>query len=189
MKSLNKTTAYFVTALVFTLASVGVYTFFFIAVKSKTGASSELSVKLNETSGKEASIATAEIAIRKDADKIEKLSSFYIKEGEIVAFAQKIESLGALSGTRLKIEALDPGLTEKTIPFLSFRIKATGSFSSILKLLNLLENFPGKFEWKTVRLTSIGSADQQSGAGETKKLGVNEWSVEVFINALNFTKE
>lgn len=190
MKSFNKTIILLLVAIVFALASGGAYTFFFIVTKNKTEATAELLSKTAEISGKEARMASAIATLKSESVNINKLSSYFIKESEIVAFAKNLEDLGRQSGTTLTIESLDPGLTEKTIPFLSFRIKATGEFADILRLLVLLENFPGKFEWKTVRLAHDISSNQQIGT-TAKKVGpiAPLWGVEVFLTARNFIKE
>lgn len=190
MKSFNKTTILLLIALVFSLASGGVYAFFFVVMKDKTEATAELLAKTEELTGKESRIMTASVVLRSESEKITKLSSSFIKESEIAAFAKKIEELGPQSGTSLTLESLDPGVTEKTTPFLGFRIKATGKFSDVERLLVLLENFPGKFEWRTVRLARNISIDQQTGTTTQKVLArAPMWELEVFLTARNFIKE
>lgn len=190
MKSLNKTTIPLLVALVLALVSGGAYSFFFVAMKNKTEATAELLAKTEELSGKESRMTSAVSTLKSESANIDELSRYFIKESEIAAFAKKIEDLGPQSGTTLSIESLDPGLTEKSVPFLSLLIKATGKFSDIERLLVLLENFPGKFEWKTVRLSRDASSVEQAGTAAQKQVSrAPEWRVEVFLTALNFTKE
>lgn len=190
-KSFSKTTILLGIALLFTVVAGGAYAFLFVAMKNKTQATAELSAKIGEISGKESRVASAMLTLKDEAPNIEKLSAYFIKGSEIVAFMKKIEELGPQSGTELSIVSLDPGLTEKTVPFLSLRIKATGEFVDVARLLALLENFPGKFEWKTVRLVRDDSVTPQTTEGTPKSKGANspQWMVEVFLTALNFTKE
>ncbi len=190
MRSLGKTVVLLLSAAMFTAASMGIYAFFFVAMKNKTEATAELLTKVAELSGKETRVTSASAVLKSESVNISKLSSYFIRESEVVVFAKKLEDLGVQSGTSLSIESLDPGLTEKTIPFLSFRIKATGSFSDVMRLIVLLENFPGKLEWKTVRLARDISLDQQTGtATQGATTQTPKWSVEVFLTALNFVKE
>lgn len=189
MKPHYKTTALFGIALALTLIAVGSYGFFFTAMKGKTEAVAALAESSRELSGKESRALSARATLKSESEHIEKLSSYFIKESEIAAFTKKIEALGPQSGTVLTIEALEPGLTEKTVPFLSLRIKATGKFTDAMRLLVLLENFPTNFEWKTVRLVREDTAVQQAGTLVAKSDGVPDWSVEVFLKALNFVKE
>ena len=189
MKTPNKTIALLLIALVFTLVASGAYAFLFITMKNKTTATAELLEKTDELSGKESRIASALATLRDENTNIDRLSSYFIKENEIGLFAKKLEDLGHQSGTTLTLEALDPGVTEKTVAFLSFRIKATGKFSDIERLLILLENFPGKLEWKTVRLVRDISTDQQIGTTTKKIISQSpNWNVEVFLTARNFIK-
>ncbi len=190
MKTVNKTAILLLIALVFTLVSGGAYTFFFIAMKDKTEATADLLARTAELSGKESSLRSALSTIKSENANIDKLSSYFIKESEIVLFAKKLEDLGPQSRTDLSIESLDPGVTEKSVPYLSFRIKATGKFADIEHLLVLLENFPGKLEWKTVRLSRDGASAQQADTTTQVVVTRNpQWTVEIFLTALNFVKE
>lgn len=189
MKSFSKTMTLFGTALVFTIAAGGVYTFFFVAMKDKTEATAALSASSGELSGKESRIASAVTTLKNESANVDKLSSYFIRESEIVTFTKAIEDLGPQSGTTLAIESLEPGVTEKTVPYLNFRVKATGKFSDVMRLLALLENFPGKFEWKTIRLVREDGGAPQAGVTTTKVDNAPGWSVEVFLSALNFVKE
>ena len=189
MKSFSKTTILLGVALFLTIVAGSAYAFFFVAMRDKTQATAELSSKIGEISGKESRIASALSILKNETSDIEKLSAYFIKESEIIAFMKKIEELGPQSGTKLTIVSLDPGLTEKTVSFLNFRIKATGEFADVMRLLVLLENFPSKFEWKTVRLVRDSSAPVEEAVPPAKVAPrAPEWMVEVFLSALNFTK-
>lgn len=189
MKSYNKTTTLFVIALAVTLIACGAYTFFFVAIKDKTVAIATLLVRTGELSGKESRALSAVTILKNESANIDKLSSYFIKESEIVTFTKKIEALGQQSGTKLTIESLEPGVTEKTVPFLNFRIKVMGKFADVVRLLVLLENFPGKFEWKTVRLVRTDALVQQAGTTTTQSSSAPDWSAEIFLTALNFVNE
>lgn len=189
MKSLSKTTILIATALVFTIAAGVLYVFLFVSTRNKTESTATLLASSEELTGKESRIGTAATILKNESANIDKLSSYFIKESEIVEFAKKIEELGPQSGTILTIETLEPGLTEKTTPFLNFRVKANGKFSDVMRLLTLLENYPAIFTWKTVRLVSSGNSVQQDGTTFAKLENSPDWSVEVFLSALNFVKE
>lgn len=190
MRSFNKTTILLGAALTLVFIAGGAYTFFFVAMKNKTQATAELSEKLKELSGKESHILSARASLKNEETNVEKLNTYFIKEREIITFTKKIEALGSQSGTVLTLEALEPGFSEKTVPYLNFRIKASGEFSNIARLLMLLENFPGKFEWKTVRLVRNDSAAPQPVVSGGKEASLTPlWTVEVFLTALNFIKE
>lgn len=190
MRFFNKTTVLLGVALALVFVAGGVYTFFFVAMKNKTQATAELSERLEELSGKTSHVLFARASLKNEEANIEKLGTYFIKERDIISFTKKIETLGSQSGTNLTLEALEPGFSEKTVPYLNFRIKASGEFSNIARLLMLLENLPGKFEWKTVRLIRDDSATLQSAASTGKEVSrAPAWTVEVFLTALNFVKE
>lgn len=189
MKSISKTTLSFVVALVFTIVVSGAYVFFFVAMKDKIDAADVLSTNSGEISNKESRTLSAVAALKNESANIEKLNSNFIKESEIVLFTKKVEAIGPQSGATLAILSLEPGFTEKTIPFLSLRIKIKGKFADVVQALTLLENFPGKFEWKTARLVLDSSAIQQSGGQSPAVVSTPEWSAEVFLTVFNFIKE
>lgn len=187
MKANKKTVILLGVASIFTLVASTAYVLLFLAVKNKTEATASLSEKIEELSGKESRLASSVAVLRRESANIEKLSSFFFKESEVVFFTKKIEALGEQSGTILTIESLDKGFTEKTVPFLNFRIKATGEFTNIERLLILLESFPGKLEWKTLRLTRDDLPAEGNPVKPTTTAPL--WKVEAFLTALNFVNE
>lgn len=190
MKANKKTLILLGTAIVFALAGIGAYAFLFFAIKNKTEAASVISEKIDELSGRESRIASSVLVLRKEDANIKKITEYFFKENEVVAFTKKIEALGPQSGTKLILQSLEQGYTEKTVPFLNFRIVATGKFADVQRLLVLLENFPGKFEWKTVRLTLDSSQVSEAPiAGKTPAKVVAtapQWRVDAFLVARNF---
>ena len=191
MKANKKTLTLLGIAIILALFGAGAYAFLFFATKNKTEATSAISEKIDELSGRESRIASSVAVLRHESANIEKISEYFFKENEVVAFTKKIESLGSQSGTKLVIESLDQGFTEKSVPFLNFRIKATGKFADVQRLLILIENFPGKFDWKTVRL--VREPDVTVEASVAGKAPVKvfskepQWRVDAFLVALNFT--
>lgn len=188
IKSLNKTTILLGIAIAGTLVATAVYIFFFLSMKSKTQAATEISAQLDELSGKQQRYTTAASSLQSESSRIEKLSSFFIKESDIVRFTKKIEALGPKAGVALSLESLDPGMTEAGVSFLNFRIIAQGRFENTEKLLLLLQNFPGKFEWKTVNLARDNRGSSEVGTS-TPKTGTQKWRAEVSLVAYNFIKE
>lgn len=183
MKSLNKTTILLLLGLALTTAFGGAYAFLFTAMKNKTAATAELSAKNETLAGKESRISSALSAVKEDSASIEKLSTYFIKESEVVAFTKKIELLGPQSGTVISLEALDPGVGVDNAPVLNFRIVATGEFQNVMRLMGLLENFPAKFEWRSVDLA------RTDAAVDAKAPKATLWRFSASLSALNFVKE
>ncbi|MDO8604262.1 MAG: hypothetical protein Q7K40_02580 [bacterium] len=189
MKADKKTLTLLGIATIFTLASGGLYAFLFYIMKDKTEATLVVSERLDDLSGKESRVVSSISTLRQESENIEKLSNYFFKENEVVAFTKKIEALGPQSGTVLTIESLEQGYTEKKAPFLNFRIRATGSFADVGRLLVLIENFPGKIEWKNVRITRDSvpaNQDLVDGKVVAPVVTTPEWRMEAFLVALNF---
>lgn len=192
MKSLSKTVSLLIFATVLTVILGGAYAFFFVVMKNKTEATAELFAKSEEISGKELRLTTALSTIKDEQENIEKLSVYFLKESEIVPFTKKIELLGGQSETSLLIEALEPGVGANNVAILNFRIVATGEFKNIMRLMGLLENFPAKFEWRSVRLTRGETVTEKTSprGGEVNPTKVlPEWKVTISLMALNFLNE
>lgn len=183
MKSFSKTTLLLVSAVVLTAVLGGAYTFFFIAMKNKTEATAALSEQNETLAGKESRITSALAAVKGDSANIDKLGSYFIKESEVVAFTKKLELLGVDSSTILSLEALDPGVGANGAPVLNFRLTATGEFKDVIRLMEFLENFPAKFEWKNVNLS------RNDGAVDPKLPKAVQWKISASLSALNFVKE
>lgn len=189
MKTSKKTLFLLAVAAIFTLAISGLYVFLFITVKNKTEATATLSERIDELSGKESRLASSISLLKRESANTEKISSLFFKGNEVVNFAKNIELLGEQSGTTLSIESLEQGSAMNNTPILDLRIKAIGKFSDIERLLMLLENFPGKFEWKTVRLVRDTGAEVQVQGGSKGLKQVTPmpmWRAEVTLVALNF---
>jgi len=185
MKSFDRTKILLSLAVGCVIVTSGIYTYFFIAMKSKTDESSNLSTRLHEYSGEQLHYASTASALRAERANIEKLTTYFIKESEIVAFTKKLEALGPKSGVTLTIASLDPVIAQGSEPTLSFKITAAGKFEDVEQLLILLQNFPGKFEWKSVRLSHEGGLPIETGKGQAKA-GASLWRVEASLDALNF---
>jgi hypothetical protein len=195
MKTINKTIILFASAVVVAASSGTAYAFFFFAMKDKAEETAQLSLTSEALSNNESRLSTSLSAIKGENENVDKLSGYFIKESEIVAFTQKMELLGVQSGTALTLESLEPTLDVKKEPVLNFRLKATGSFKDVMRLIVLLENFPAKFEWDTVQ---VGRDDGllEGGSPTTGKPGAKKgaptsplWSLSISLRALNFIKE
>jgi len=187
MKPLNKTITLLIISLVLMLASGGMYSFFFLHTKNKTHETAEIIEKTEALSGKGSHLASVALSLKKEKENIDKLSSYFIKESEIALFAKKIENLGPQSGADVTLEGLEPGVTEKSVPFLNFRIKARGEFDDVERLLVLLENLPLKLEWKTVRLVRDTAPSAVVSVPPKKDtLQIILWNLDAFLTARNF---
>ena len=195
MKTTNKTIILLLVALVIAAFSGMAYAFFFFAMKDKSEETAQLSVASEALSNKESRLSASLSMIKGDNENVGKLSGYFIKESEIVAFTQKMELLGGQSGTTLTLESLDPALDVKKEPVLNFRLKATGKFKDVVRLMVLLENFPAKFEWDTVQLmrddTPLVVPALTTGKEGIKKIVATSprWSLSISLKALNFVKE
>ncbi|MCK9345154.1 MAG: hypothetical protein M0P64_03490 [Candidatus Pacebacteria bacterium] len=176
-KTKQKTLILLGIASVFMLGSIGGYAALFFAIKDKTIATTPLVEKIDELSNREARITASIATLRAENEKVEKLFAYFFKENDIVTFAKKIELLGIESGAEVTLDGLEQAIVNKTTPTLSFRISALGGFDNIQRLMLLLENFPGKLEWKSA---SVTRSNQTLPA---------EWRFDASLTMRNFLNE
>ncbi len=183
---LTKTTALLTFATACTVVSIATYAYFFVSMKSKTEETISLTAQSGQFSVQHARYTAVVNSLQLSKSDIEKLSSYYIRESGIVLFTKKLEALGTQAGVKLSIESLDPGLVPGGGAALGFRLDAEGKFENTQKFLILLQNFPGKFEWRSLQLKRAADASDSSTA---KATSAPLWRVEVSLVALNFLKE
>ncbi|MDD5152587.1 MAG: hypothetical protein PHS95_01115 [Candidatus Pacebacteria bacterium] len=186
----NKTKTLFFVALAVMVISGGVYAFFFVAMKDKIGSITDLSIKAEELSGSEFQKVSSAYAVSIESANIEKLSTYDIKESDIVEFTKKIESLGPDSSTELSIESLDQQTGQNGEPVLVFRLKASGKFQDVMRLILLLENYPAQFEWAGVELAREDKMFTEVDSKGVSKVvaGPTKWKVRISLVVLNFIK-
>lgn len=193
MKKTKKTPLLVLIAALVALGVSGAYTFFFIAMKKKTELTTEINTEAKNLEVRQSKISFTLASLKERSEDIQKLDEYFIKKSEIVDFAKNLEALGQNSSTTLSIEALDPGFSADKAPILSFRIEARGTFVNAMRALELLENFPTKLEWTSVKIVRL-EGEEQAPAVKIKKQGVVEprvplWKLSVAASALNFTQQ
>lgn len=195
MKSLTKTAVFFVIALSLTLATLGIYSYFFFKVKNLAEQAIEINVKADTIDERDLRINNATNIIKSESDRVDKLSAYLIKESEIVEFTKKLDSLGKESGVKLSIESLEQGVDGGAGggDALNFRLKVSGSFQNVVKFMALLENFPAKFDWNNVKFARSDGAVQKFTEENNKKnqerASIIVWNADISLTALNFIKE
>lgn len=191
MNKLRKTGISFIIAFLVTASAFGVYTFFFTATKNKAESARDIAIRSGDIEVKQARLALTLATLKEQDDNIKKLDELFIKQKEIVNFTKRIESLGAVSGIKISIAGLTPTLSKDNAPILSFDIKTEGKFVDIMRTLELLENFPAKIEWNSVKIKreSEGKVIVVKTKGGTSQVVEPLWKMDVSGAALNFVRE
>ena len=159
---------------------VCLYVFFFVTMREKNAHALDAVTRANALEGKEQNISQNGVMLKTHAADINKLNSLTIKESGAIGFAQQLENLGKVSNTNLSLESLEPISPTKDTQALAFRIKASGTFENLTRLLGLVENFPTKSELLSVALFR---------GDEVSKDGVRTWTLTISGNVLSYSKE
>lgn len=92
------------------------------------------------------------------------LPNFFIPADDVVSFITSLEALGPQSGTKINLTGIDSdslnGAAVGTVGRAHAHIDASGSWSSIMKLLDLSEHMPYAATISHVRL-SVGTPDEK----------------------------
>ena len=190
-KPFNKTTIFLSISLLFAVMVGGLYASFFVVMKDKNRSIAEFLSRSEELIGRESRLRFAKSTLKIEQSNVDRLSSYLIRESEVVSFAKKIEALGAESGTALSLDLLESGVIEGGYPLLNFRVKAKGGFKEVMKLTSLLENYPIKFEWRSVHLVRDDS-EMALPAVQNPKTSVRvspQWIITISLLASNFLRE
>lgn len=97
-----------------------------------------------------------------------RLASFFVSADNIVSFITAIESLGPQSGTKITIASIDDDLANHapvgTIGNVHAHVDASGSWSSVIRLLSMVERMGYASSISHVRLTSNSDLKEPSWA-------------------------
>jgi len=105
-----------------------------------------------------------------------KLQSYFVSTEKIVEFIENVENFRNVTGATTTLSGLDADKLDPSKPgstgVLRARVNAEGSWSMVMKTLELAEALPYKMSMKDLRLTKINSAANGSGAA-----GSSHWEI------------
>ncbi len=117
----------------------GIFYFLNLEINKKSLATEEISVKWLEESGKREEIRSLARGIKLVEKESLELEKHFAKNSDLVPFLDTIESLGVKLGGNIETTSVE--ITPDNLNLI-VGLKITGSFDSIYKFLNLLENAP-----------------------------------------------
>lgn len=110
-----------------------------------------------------------------------RLGTLFVPADDAVAFIQSVESVGSASGATVAISAISASLPDGakpgTIGTITAHVSVSGSWSGVMRALELLEDLPYRSSVEKVSLaTSIPAGDRGSQ-------GVRAWTASVDLSA------
>ncbi len=177
----NKTTIIFLISLVIALFTISVFVFLMKVVENKNIHIQSVSSALEEKETEKSQIDK----IKKNADMIkesqDKINLYFVDSTNITTFINYLESVGSLGGTTLTVQNVD--IPDQQGNQISARILIDGSFSNVMKTLQMMENVPYKVHFNSVYLNKNVSSDQ-NGQLNVKKMPKTYWEAQVSLNML-----
>lgn len=188
----SKTLTFLAFVAILVMALAAAYPFLFSSMMDKIASVGDIAVRIEDFERARGKFSRTLTFLKESADDIEKVRSVFIKESEIVSFARALEALGAQSGTDLSLESLDPSIGANKEPIINFRIKAAGTFAHVMRLEELLENFPAKLEIGSARFVRLDDSvvvPTPGGKKTPEVAGAPRWEFTATVKVLNFSKE
>ena len=154
-------------AIAILLVVVSLYGYMYMATgNSIDSAGKAIDFLANEQSNASKAKTLANLASSTLADR-NKLKDFFVSSDNIVSFITTIESLGSQSGSTLSITSIDADSLTNATPGTTgnarAHISAHGSWGSVVKLLNFVEDMPYIVSVNHVRFDK-GSADKKTAS-------------------------
>ncbi len=104
-------------------------------------------------------------AVADTGDEKEKIASYFIASGGAVSFVSSLESMASRGGLAYSTNSIEtrsqPELDAQGKELLHIVFSASGSWSSVMKLISLIETLPYSVNIEAVDLTAEGSAAMQ----------------------------
>ncbi len=151
LKPFKKTTLILASSLVVMLLSLGMYIWFFLAVKESTVQTGIIqdAVSVLQTQEEESEKLKKNVTNTTEQQKI--LSSYFIDMNDPVSFFDTIEGYGNSVGVKTVFNTVE---VKSEKPELNASLVASGTFSGIYQFLTLLETAPYEFVITRVNLQS-----------------------------------
>lgn len=143
-------------AVIFFLLSLSVFIFlnFYVNKKNHDATALEHQWQLEEL--RRENVKTLEHFLELKSNERGELDKHFVGSGDVVAFLDLIESLGAQTQAKAEVTLID---IPKDGSGLLIEVKSDGSFSAVYKFLSLLENAPYELEIVSMEMNASGNSE------------------------------
>ena len=169
-------TIIFIFSIVGLIISVGLFIYSFNVIKSSANKTGEGLTKIDQVNQKNLELNTIKKTIIATEEDRNKLAAYFVSDKSIVGFLEYIESLGETTNTEASIEAVDIGVETNT---LIVSVKTIGTFSSVMRYVDLVENMPYRIEINNFTLTTKDSLSDTV-------LVVPEWEADITFKLISY---
>lgn len=163
MKSIYINITLLLIAFLTMIAAATMYFYMYRSVNSSTDRALEArDIAATESSSKSQEADLAKIYVDTESSRA-RLHAFFISEEEVVSFVEAIEALGPKSGAKISLSDLSVAAgTAKNLKWSRAHVTVDGTWSSVMRALELSETLPYDIEISGVRLSSSSSSKDQS---------------------------
>lgn len=169
------------------IAIGGAYTFFFFSVKERATRADEITAHANDLEDKNSSFSRMNVFFKDHANDIERVNNRFIKESDIVSFAERVEELSVSTGTSVTLDALEPE-SRPSGAVLAMRVSARGSFPGVMKFAELIQKFPALIEVRTLHIVRRDErlSDDKNIPPPLPEGKIPLWEISISAVVINF---
>jgi hypothetical protein len=165
--------------------SISIFVFFFLAIQNKNKHTQVVDATLKERIANE---NQSEI-IKKNLDFIkssqEKINTYFVNVKNVDTFIGNLEKIGENNNVNLEVKGVDTSKTDGK--YITINISIDGSFSNLVKTIEIIENMPYKINFKSIYLNKEILSTQNS-SDPTKNVisaPLYKWSIVASFDVLS----
>jgi hypothetical protein len=178
----NRTKILFALSIVTMMLACTTLVFFLRVIKNKNEHTSALTLTLADKMAEKQSTEDT----KKKTGEVETtralVESYFVNSSESDAFINYLEGLGTTAGSEVTVDSLDIAPASKNI--LLVQISGSGTFSSLMRTLELLENSPYKIHVMRTYFNQQSIVDTTGDAKAPKKTAGPTWKSEIGFSVL-----
>ncbi|MCX6755279.1 MAG: hypothetical protein NT068_01920 [Candidatus Nomurabacteria bacterium] len=166
-------------AILFNAVFVFGFIYLYNQINNKNISAASLTEQINTETDRRDKITALNSEIKAIAKERGMLATHFAKSSDVVPFLDNLQALAKSVGATAEVSSLD--LTAEG-GGLEVKMKATGSFVSVYKLLSLLENSQYELDFSSVIFNTVSALDNTGSL----KTGNQKWDASFNLTLLSF---
>lgn len=180
-KTFKSTRMIFAVAMVVFVLSVGIYGYFFYALKSTSRTAANLETEVKSLQAQESEIGVLRKNLAATEESRAKLVSYFIQTNDIVPFLETVESYGR--GVNVSTEFEDVKVVDKPTSIV-LTVVGKGSFANIYRFVSLVEAIPYEISVQSASVQSLIPAGLSPDGPGTHG---DQWEVRLSLTVTSVT--
>lgn len=181
MPNFNKILIKFLPAVLFIVITIIGFFYILNSIKSLNIDTVDVSEQVLSENARRNNIENLNNEIKDISSQREMLETHFAKDSDVVPFLDNLQALSLKAGSPAEVSSVD---LNKEDGHLEVSMKTSGDFTSIYKLLALLENSPYEIDFTSVQLDKEVLSEADLKLGKTPK-----WNATFDLTLLSFNSK